>query len=482
MERRRQRLVMVLCLLAMTVTLVLAGPAAAKDDTTQPTVTGPVTGGVKGFPFLASARDLGRLGYVEREYFVEGTASTFTPDAPLTQDGRWSVSRGPDTAPFKTRILVRRPVDPRRFNGTVVMEWANVSGGLELPGDWAFGSTELLRSGFAYVLVSAQQLGVQGASPNNLVNWDPQRYGSLTHPGDSFSYDIFSQAGQAIARPHGVDPLGRLDVKSIIADGESQSANRLTTYYNAVQPLANVFDGFLIHSRTANGAALSQAPQMPVPLPDATRYRTDQPVPALLLQTETDLITLGYYAARQPDSRWFRDWEVAGASHADGYFNEQQADDVAKSTGAPFEVTGCSAPINIGVTHHYVLNAAYRHLGRWTRGGAAPPRAPRLAIDPGPPPAIVRDAHGNALGGVRLPDIEAPVALLSGEGNTGPTFCRLYGQYVPFDAATLESLYPTRGAYLRRYIGAAADAVFDGFLLPADAFELSRRALSVPLP
>ncbi len=476
----RRPLVPLVLAVAFGVALLAAGPAAADRAGSGPTVSGPVTGGAKGFPFLSSTRDLGRLGYVEREYFIEGTATTFSPDQPLTADGRWSVSPGPDSAPFKTRILVRRPTSNRRFNGTVVVEWANVSGGYELPGDWAFGSKELLRDGFAYVLVSAQQLGVQGTSPNNLVNWDPQRYGSLTHPGDSFSYDIFTQAGTALARPHGIDPLAGLDVRSVVADGESQSANRLTTYYNAVQPLAKVFDGFMIHSRTANGAALSQAPQTPVPLPEATRYRTDQPVPLQLLQTETDLITLGYYPARQPDSRWFRDWEVAGASHADLYFNDQQAADVARSTGAPFEVTGCSAPPNTGVTHHYVLNAAYRHLGRWSRGGAAPPVAPRLAIDPGPPPAIVRDALGNAVGGIRLPDIEAPVGLLSGEGNTGPTFCRLYGQFVAFDEATLRELYPTRAAFLRRYVRAAAGAVLDGFLLPADALELTGRAFVDP--
>ena len=457
-----------------------ASASAKVTEAVHPAVIGPVVGGARGFPFLSSTLDLAKSGYTEEEYFVEGTATDFSPNAPLTSDGRWSVGPGPDRAPYKIRILVRRPTSQRHFNGTVIVEWANVTAGYELPGDWAFGSSELLRHGYAYVLVSAQQLGVQGSSPNSLVNWDPQRYGSLTHPGDSFSYEIFSQAGRALAAPRGVNPLDGLRVKSVVADGESQSANRLTTYYNAVQPLARVFDGFVIHSRTANGAALAQSPQAPIALPTATRYRTDQRVPVQLVQTETDLITLGYFPARQEDSRWFRDWEVAGASHADGYFNAQQAADVTKSAGAPFEVMGCSAPINPGITHHYVLNAGYRHMVRWSRGGPPPPRGPRLEIDPGPPAMIVRDSLGNARGGIRLPDIEVPVSLLSGEGNSGPTFCSLYGRNVAFDPAALRTLYPTRREYLRKYVRATGRAVLAGFLLPPDAFELVVRAARGP--
>lgn len=41
---------------------------------------------------------------------------------------------------------------------------------------------------------------VVGLTPMPLKEIDPQRYGSLVHSGDSFSYDIYSQATQAIRR------------------------------------------------------------------------------------------------------------------------------------------------------------------------------------------------------------------------------------------------------------------------------------------
>ena len=64
---------------------------------------------------------------------------------------------------------------------------------------------------------------------------DPSEYASLSHPGDSFSYDMFSQAGQAV-RDHAATILGGLHPRKLIAAGESQSAIRLMTYIDAVQP------------------------------------------------------------------------------------------------------------------------------------------------------------------------------------------------------------------------------------------------------
>ncbi len=47
---------------------------------------------------------------------------------------------------------------------------------------------ELIRSGTAWVGVSAQKVGVDASISNS-----PARYSSLVHPGDSYSYNIFSR-------------------------------------------------------------------------------------------------------------------------------------------------------------------------------------------------------------------------------------------------------------------------------------------------
>jgi hypothetical protein len=286
-----------------------------------PTVTGPITG--PGSPFVASTSfALAPLGYVEEEFFLSGTATGYTSAAPLGSDGLWAVTPG-GTAAYQTRILVRRPSDSGRFNGTVLVEWLNVSGGLDAAPDWIFAHTHIMREGFVWVGVSAQRVGIEGGGGLGLnlalKVLNPARYGVLVHPGDTFSYDMYSQVAQALRASEGVRPLGPLTAERVIAIGESQSAFRLTTYVNAIHPLAGVYDGFLVHSRGGGGAPLSQTPEPSVQAPTPTFVREDIDVPVLTFQTETDLLGLGSLAARQRDGRMIRLWEVAGTAHGDAF-------------------------------------------------------------------------------------------------------------------------------------------------------------------
>jgi hypothetical protein len=255
----------------------------------SPTIEGPITG--PGSPFIASTTfNPSDVGYTEVEYFMAGTAAAYLPTSPLTSDGQWAVAPA-SSAAYKTRLLVFRPANPAKFNGTVVVEWLNVSGGLDTSPDWTSAHVEMIREGTAWVGVSAQQIGVEGGTSIVGINLglkvvNPARYGTLSHPGDSFSYDIFSQAAEAIRHPAGVDPLGGLRRKHVIATGESQSAFRLVTYIDAIQPLANVFDGFLVHSRSSGGVPLSQAPQPAVAVPAPAPIRSDLGVTVLVFETE----------------------------------------------------------------------------------------------------------------------------------------------------------------------------------------------------
>src|SRR5437868_15515919 len=94
-------------------------------------------------------------------------------------------------------MLVRLPADPARFNGVVIVEWLNVTAMAEGAADYMQMKEEIERRGYAWVGIGAQASGVN-APRTGLKAWDPERYGSLVHPGDAFSYDIFSQAMQAV--------------------------------------------------------------------------------------------------------------------------------------------------------------------------------------------------------------------------------------------------------------------------------------------
>jgi len=447
----------------------------------SPMVEGPITGG-NGTPFIAATTfDLAQVGYMEEEYFISGTASAFTSASALTSDGIWTVTPG-STATYKTRILVHRPVKRSKFKGTVVVEWLNVSAGLDAAPDWISAHTELIRDGFAWIGVSAQFVGVEGGAavqglPSmGLKQADPVRYGSLSHPGDSFSYDIFSQAGQAVRQPAGLNPLGDLKVKKVIGAGESQSAFRLVTYINGVDPLAQIYDGFLVHSRGGSGAALSQSPQPGIALPNPTFIRNDVRVPVLTFETETDLVSLGYFSNRQEDSDRFRLWEVAGTAHYDAYGLTVGMTDLGKSSSAadlivtstPIAGITCGSPINSG-PQHFVLNAAFAALNKWVTKRKLPPQAPRLDVVAGSPPTITRDVNGNAVSGIRTPSVDVPIAALSGLGQTGTAFCSLFGTTVPFDSSALAALYPKHNKYVSAVSKATNAAVKAGFLLGPDA-------------
>jgi hypothetical protein len=473
--------------------VVGAGPAAAAAA--SPTVSGPVAGGTPSEFMFSTNFDLAQVGYQEREFFLSGSATAYASATPLTTDGKWTVAPLSGSAtPYTTRAIVRRPIDPRRFNGTVVVEWLNVSGLADAGPDWTLAHNELIRDGFAWVGVSAQWQGVQTAQGKNpaVAPGDPARYGTLSHPGDSYSYDIFSQAGQAL-RDHGSQLLSGLTPRKLVAAGESQSAGRLVTYIDGINPLVHVYDAFLVHSRGATGAALRQltpgAPPTPATandvVPAGTKLRDDTSVPVFLFQTETDIFNSNT-TARQPDTNLFRAWEVAGSSHFDDYGLAIGPTDTGNGQGAVQNLAAmqnppsntsagnCNLPINTGGTH-WVLDAAMAAMQRWVTFGLPPASGAPLQTSSVSPVVFAKDANGNTLGGVRSPQVDAPVATLGGVGNT-PAFCVLFGTTVPFSPAQLSTLYPSHAEFVARWTVSSLAAVVKGFLTLPDAIELVHSA------
>ena len=445
-------------------------------------ITGPVSGGIE----LANAAlyDLAAVGYVEEEYFIEGDAASFAMAGERTTDGLWSLTED-EFASYRTRIIVRRPADGADFSGVAVVEWLNVSAGRDGDPDWGYLHQELIREGHAWIGVSAQEVGVSGgdvlleqegvALEGGLIGSDPERYGTLDHPGDAYSFDIFSQAGRAVRGGDGPDVLGGLELTQLVAAGESQSAYFLTSYVNGVHPRARVFDGFLVHSRGSGSPDIAdlgsdEAFGQPV------QIRTDLDEPMLVFETETDLTELDYLPARQDDTDSVRVWEVAGTAHADSFLLEEVYGLADLPGDQLASVLDCPAPLNDGPQHE-VIQAGFHHLVDWIRDGTLPPDAPRLEVEPGDPPVIVRDELGNALGGIRTPLVDVPVAALSGDpADGGSEFCFLFGTTTAFDAGTLAELYPGPGDYLTAFTAAADDAVDAGFILRPDADDMIAEA------
>ena len=456
--------------------------AAAANTTTTALVrpSGPganlskeLTGGEGRWLAEPVAADLKAHDYVEHEYEATGTATAYTSKEAFPLDGRFKLEQSSASAPYATRIVVRRPAKAADFNGTVVVEWLNVSGGLDADPDWVYGSEELLRKGYAWVGVSAQQIGVEGGdvavsvpgtgdlAGQGLRKHDPVRYGDLHHPGDAFSYDIFTQVGRGLRASGPQGPLGDLTPKRLMAAGESQSAFMLTTYANGVQPLTREFDGFLIHSRGGAAAPLGEVGKgigiaETLNLAKA-KIRTDLKVPVLILESESDVVSiLDYKAAEQPDTDRIRVWEMAGTAHADAHL-----------LGPVVGLLDCGAPVNSG-PHHFIQKAAIAALNTWMTNGTTPAKAPRLQTD-ADATAYVRDDLGIVKGGIRTPEVDVPTQVLSSQpGPTSSAICLLTGSTQPMTARQLAARYPDPTSYSAEYAKATDAAIKAGFVLSED--------------
>ncbi|WP_255309500.1 alpha/beta hydrolase domain-containing protein, partial [Mycobacterium malmoense] len=272
-----------------------------------------------------------------------------------------------------------------------------------------------------------------------------------------------------------------------VALGESQSAMFLTTYVNAVDPLAGAYDGFFVHSRFGPAAPLDGSSIFDESgAPHAVAFRPDLRVPLLTLITETDLFggaREGYYFARQPDNRFLRVWELPGAAHADNYTIQVAPID---SGSAPLaDIVAAYAPtnmlmgqhlsyhINFAPQHHYVVQGAIAALDAWVRTGEPAPSAAPMRVLDAEVPQPVTDANGLAQGGVRTPWVDAPVARTSGLGDQASVMSSLFGSGELFDDDTLRRLYPGgMSQYLERFTAALDASIRGGFILAADRAEI----------
>lgn len=411
------------------------------------------------YPFMATNMDFAAQDYVEEEFFLEGRACTFAGlHPPLGSVPPMATAEVDATGiPYKTRIVVRRPASAARFNGTVLVEWVNVTAGWDQEINWNTCGEHMVRAGYAWVGMSAQHIGLHTAG-TGLCNWSPARYGSLSIPRDEICYDVFSQALQALKHPLDVNPLGNLRAERVFAIGSSQSAGLLGFYHNLVHPRVGLADGFYL---SVGGGPL----------------RTDLGVKVFKILTETDVSLLGEAGFRAPDSDCFRSWEVAGTSHVG--VQPQRVIEALVRDGIPLHAARCERRPFSRVPFQYAQAAAYDHLARWVSDGIAPPTAAPIELESTSPVRLKRDRFGNALGGLRLTQHAVPTATNTGE-NSGPpypeSFCSLFGSHQPFDETTLAELYPTKSAYL-----AAVDTVTDanlaaGYIVEMDAVATKQEA------
>jgi len=462
-----------------------------------------------GEPHIVGFRTLADVPepYVEEEFFVSGTATVYTYE----ETPRRGVVLPRDLAvPYKTRLSVRRPADPADANGTVVIEWWNSTGTFDIAPVWDASAELFAREGWTYVGVTNSNVPIVflqnrcrlgGIIPVAMCR---QRYASLSLPENGQAYDIVSQIVHALRQGGDSSPLpAAYPVERVFHAGQSQQGGSVITYASDFHFEGN--DGYFVQvaalGRSINsGPVCGSAGAPPYPactpaLQGTSRFvRTDLPVPVIQALSETD-VSIGFGAvaegSRQADTRTFRHYQMAGTAHAGVHIGVDIIPNLLK-----LEDT-CLNPLNTHadgpVFGSYLLNAMWKNLERQVRGHVPPPPGKPISFADG---AIERDEFGNAIGGLRLPELDLPVAtylpsnVVDEENIPGlllpalpllNLFCNLAGSVFPFDEATLAELYPSERRFEQRYRQLVRNLVARRYLLAEDAARLEA-ALDAPGP
>jgi len=525
---------------ALSVGLVGARPAAANDvrpfTVSIPMVTGPIASTSTDFPFIAlgfSVEPPVPDGYVEQEYFFSGTGTIYE----YTPTGIQLVSPCPAVAtlgctiPYTTRMLVLRPIEPKKFSGTVVIEPLNPSFSFDIAGIWDRSRDYFVRNGDVFVgwtskSVTVNTLKVFNATRYAPLDWPylPPTPGSNNAVYDGITFDIAAQIG-ALFKDNGPgSPTHDLDVQRVFEAGFSQGGGFTFTQADIFHALERMPDGGPIYDGYVPGGTNGPAnlnfgltPAGSLPASDKRRKMQPRDVPVIHINTETEIfigtLTPTGLVYRRPDSDALDDryrlWEVPGSSDVS---NDLQDEVLTRSLNLAERLGVMAAELTpIGCTHQqfipgppvgvpgvidpnpfpfsHVENAAFADLTAWIgRKQTRPPHAdPIEVITSTTPPHLARDAFGNALGGVRTPFLDVPTATYVPFDTVAHTtadsgFCILSGYSVPFSESTLQSLYSSHDDYVSQVTHASNRLVHEGFWLRPDARAVHQQAVDSSVP
>jgi hypothetical protein len=493
-----------------------------------PTVAGPIVSTSSDFPFIADGfgpEPPVPSGYEESEYFVSGRASLYEYSA----TGVRVIAPCPPSVgalgcrglPYTTRLLVKRPIDPRRFSGTVIVEPFNPSSGYDIANVWDRSWPYFVRQGDVFVGWTSRYEPIRA-----LKQFEPRRYAGLrwgnnSAVDDGITFDIAAQIGALFTRNGPGSPLNRLKVRHVFETGFSQDGGFTFTQadvFNAIDRLPNgaaVYDGYVPGGTVGPSdinfgltAAGSLSPGDP-------RHRMQpRDSPVIQISTETEEALLGVPTGlpyRRPDSNArndrYRLWEVAGASHISndlGSWQITEERDLAEIERIPLAAlppTGCAhqqyepgpwVGVNGALDPNpypfgYVADAAFADLTKWVDDGTPPPHAARIQVNNARAGTIVRDRFGNALGGLRTPFVDVPTATFSPIDDSAHAtqfsgLCPLIGFSTPFGHATLHALYPNHPDYVARVTREANELVGKDFWVASDAAQVVRQAARTDVP
>jgi hypothetical protein len=368
--------------------------------------------------------------YETREYFVSGVAGG---------------------QPYRTRIVIRKPSEPKRLSGLVLAESMHPSGNA-----WMFHFTHTYSMASGHI-----GLDILTSTHVPLVEFNRARYGELS-VAQGQGNDILAQVGALIKSKEPGNPLAGLPSRKMILAGTSASAAALINYLPAhmvyrLPDMSPLYDGLL---PTSTGATIRQID-----------------VPMIQVPTMTE-VAGGNATARQDSDEpgnQFRVYEFAGMAHVDS------------RDAAGYYPDPCKYPISRFPLAAY-MSVALDHLWKWVDKGVVPPRADRILVDRNASndgSLMALDEFGNVRGGIRNPFVDVPAKKygVRNEGASPPIpnahpfvarrdaaarnqLCGLAGYETALTAPQLRALYGSKEKYRARVAQRLDELTRQGWSLP----------------
>lgn len=459
-----------------------------------PKIEGPIPVTKESYPFstMRKARkplDLSRYGFVEEEYFLEGTANIY--------EGFDQLGIKSEACSYKTRLLIRKP-QADQFSGRVFIDIYNASNGYDIEDIWRRSYQYFLEEGHVYIGITSKPINVL-----SLKNFDYDRYCTLdwsspepapqpsavvdmSIPGteEGLIWDILSQLGYFIRNGNPAF-LKDYDVQHIYLTGQSQSAMYLNTYvYFFHEYVKGIFDGYLSVVGTGSMRDLNQYENI-----GGHFSARDQLIPKnletpfILLSAHGDINLFGSFDQRlkilkelaQTDEP-IRHYELTSSPHTDPASPLIPDNSEIEKTKNPPKILDGEYRYEVNnIQLAYYVNSAFEFLHQWANKGITPPKSLMIERDEKGYP--LKDQFGNGLGGLRSPYIDVPIATyhpnaIADQSQIDQSVGNVNGSMDYFDSDQIKALYQNREDYLKQLQEAINEQVREGWLLENDGKRL----------
>ncbi len=467
------------------------------------------------YPFAGAARyiDFEKYAYVEKEYYIDGTANIYQSVGTM---GEVAV-KDTDVA-YRNRIVVRMPQNPDEASGNIVIEIINPTSFMEIERMWILGYEKLMRDGDIYVGITSK--------PNTIAKmkeFDETRYGCLSwdnpHMDEPFPFteeqirergilpdldiryetglfwDMLTDLAWLLRTDDPQNPLRRVPNHYLYLTGWSQSACYLFRYVNSfayreeVRRDGQVFDGYLAGGGVRNLIIPVNQYEALMDYHFSLKRVEHVEQPFLSVQTESENGAFDAFRTKRPDSDYpdfmYREYEVTGASHDTmySYVNYYQEDPDLKRIGMLPAYIGKHAHGN-NYPSQILFAGAFRNLFRWVREGSGPNSCARIPVDASGNNR--KDVFGNTIGGLRTCLLNYPTGryyaastVEPGQSFVDPSSDKdpLFGYEEAFSPAFLKELYGSLAQYEKLCLEDTKEQISKGFICEEDGETLVRIAV-----